>query len=251
MGLSLQRKNFHGRKVSLLGGLALGAVLPVCQAKLAFDQSEAAGARVAVAALGSAAAGFFDDASDQDTKNKTTKGLRGHFSALKEGRVSPGLIKMLALIATAFLATKPRRDLLDWGAEAGVIAGGANLLNLLDLRPGRALKVAALSGIAGLVPSKHEAYLPRTRRVLVNLGGIAASLPTDLREITMLGDTGANALGAAVAATWVQGRSRGVKLLALAVIAGLTLASEKVSFSKIIETTPALKAFDDLGRLPA
>ena len=67
----------------------------------------------------------------------------------------------------------------------------------------------------------------------------------------MLGDTGANALGAALGATWSQGRTTRTNLVTLAVIAALTLASEKISFSKVIDSHPVLKAGDNWGRLPA
>ena len=66
----------------------------------------------------------------------------------------------------------------------------------------------------------------------------------------MLGDTGANALGAALGATWVQGRSKTAKLAVLGVITALTLMSEKLSFSRLIEANPLLSRIDSWGRLP-
>jgi len=81
------------------------------------------------------------------------------------------------------------------------------------------------------------------------LGAAAGSLPPDLGEETMLGDCGANALGALIGTAYSARTGIAGKLLALAVIGGLTAASEKVSFTTAIERTPALKAIDDLGRL--
>jgi hypothetical protein len=46
----------------------------------------------------------------------------------------------------------------------------------------------------------------------------------------------------------VPGRAPRAALLAG--IVGLTLASEKVSFTKVIEATPGLRELDRLGRLP-
>lgn len=248
MSISWNRTNFHGRNVSLLGGIALAGMLAATHIINA-ARGDRYSARIALAAAGSAAAGFYDDMSDEQTRNKNTKGLHGHIGALKEGRLSPGLIKMFALITIGLWTAKPRRDLVDWVAEAGVIAGGANLVNLVDLRPGRALKVASLAALAGFVSVAGEKdNTARRWRALLNLENIAAAFPLDLREITMLGDAGANALGATLGATWAQGRTRGAKLVALIVIAALTLASEKVSFSKVIENTPWLKALDNLGR---
>jgi hypothetical protein len=63
----------------------------------------------------------------------------------------------------------------------------------------------------------------------------------------MLGDAGANAVGAmlGVAATALPRRAR---LTALAAVTGLTAASEKVSFTKVIERTGPLRWLDMLGR---
>ena len=66
----------------------------------------------------------------------------------------------------------------------------------------------------------------------------------------MLGDAGANALGAMLGAS-AAGLSRPTRIVLLAGIAGLTAASEKVSFTKVIERTPALRWLDLLGRRPA
>ena len=75
-------------------------------------------------------------------------------------------------------------------------------------------------------------------------------LPEDLGERAMLGDCGANALGAMLGAS-AAGLPRPARIALLAGIAGLTAASEKVSFTKVIERTPALRWLDMLGRRPA
>jgi len=118
--------------------------------------------------------------------------------------------------------------------SAFVVAGVANLLNLLDLRPGRALKVALLCA------------LPVSWVVLGTAFGL---LPWDLRERVMLGDGGANSLGAALGVALATV----LPLLALAAVAAvvvaLTLASERVSFTRVIERTPPLRWADRLGRV--
>ena len=126
---------------------------------------------------------------------------------------------------------------------AGVIAGTANLLNLLDLRPGRALKAGALLSVPLLSGSASGDAL-----IAGPMGAAAALLPDDLDEQIMLGDTGANAYGAllglaAITRTGIAGRAA-----LLAAIAGLTAVSEKVSFTAVIESTPGLRELDALGR---
>ena len=67
----------------------------------------------------------------------------------------------------------------------------------------------------------------------------------------MLGDCGANALGAGVATAGAATLPRPARLLALAGVVALNLASERVSFTSVIERTPWLRALDQLGREPS
>ena len=130
-------------------------------------------------------------------------------------------------------------------AAGTVVAGTANLLNLLDLRPGRALKVALLTG-------GHLAVRPGPGGAIVagGLGAATALLPEDLGERSMLGDCGANALGALVGcgiAAWA-GAPR--LYAAAAALVAVTAASERISFTQVIGSTPGLRELDRLGRRP-
>ena len=126
---------------------------------------------------------------------------------------------------------------------AGVIAGTANLVNLLDLRPGRALKAGVLIG-APLAVGRGGGVAAGT------LGAGAALLPADLGEDVMLGDAGANALGALLGVALAARTGPVGRAVALTVLAALTAASEKVSFTKVIQDTPWLRELDALGRRP-
>ena len=96
-----------------------------------------------MAGAGAAAFGGYDDlAGDGDRR-----GFRGHLGALAQGEVTTGAVKLggigaAGLVAAAVLGGGPA----DLAINAGLVAGGANLLNLFDLRPGRAIKVALASG---------------------------------------------------------------------------------------------------------
>jgi hypothetical protein len=83
------------------------------------------------------------------------------------------------------------------------------------------------------------------------IGAGAALLPADLGEQAMLGDAGANALGAVLGTAAAAGLSRRARIAMLAGITGLTAASEVVSFTKVIQRTPPLHWLDMLGRRPA
>ena len=136
-------------------------------------------------------------------------------------------------------ATAALGDLL---LDSVLVAGTSNLVNLFDLRPGRALKV-------GLIGAATVAAAGAPAQAAAVVGPVAASLPADLAELDMLGDSGANALGGVVGVGLTQA-SRPVRLAVAAAVVGLTLASEKVSFSRVIERTSALSALDAWGRRP-
>lgn len=236
------RTNHRGGKVSLLAGPALAAAVTV---------TAYAGARPAVrlaalvATLASGAVGVYDDLAGATSTQAADKGFAGHLAALRHGRVSAGLVK-LAVVGAAGLAAGVRvgRDPLDRLVSGGVVAGTANLLNLLDLRPGRAIKAAGLIG-APLLTGPDGALLAGP------LGAAAALLRHDLAERVMLGDGGANSLGAALGLRLARSGGPNRRRMILAVLVALTAASEKVSFTRVIENTPGLRELDAFGRRPA
>jgi hypothetical protein len=135
--------------------------------------------------------------------------------------------------------------LADVAASGALVASSANLVNLLDLRPGRALKAATLvAAPLGLGPTGGAGAGAAV------LGVVGAAMDQDLAEADMLGDGGANALGATLGTAVVLGAPRPVRLAALAVVVALTVASEKVSFTRVIERTPVLREVDGWGRRP-
>ncbi|MEW2385716.1 hypothetical protein AB0873_27000 [Micromonospora sp. NPDC047707] len=256
-GPALERTNFRGRTVTLAAGPALAAGAAAAGAFGA--ASGAAGGAALVAGLGAGAVGLYDDVVGARPEQKAAKGFAGHLAALREGRVTAGLVKIVGvgaagLGAAALLAADPtvarhrrrqRQGAVGRGVDvllgAGVIAGTANLLNLLDLRPGRALKSGLLVG-APLLPG------PQGGIAAGAVGAAAGLLPADLGEDVMLGDSGANALGALLGVTLAARTGPVGRAGLLAVLAGLTAASEKVSFTQVIQRTPGLRELDALGR---
>ncbi len=246
------RVNHRGEPVTLLEGPAavagaIAATALTCAASGA-PRGRLAPALCAVG-FGAGAFGMLDDLLGSGKR----RGLRGHLGALRDGEVTTGAVKLAGLAATgavgACLLGHQGGSRLDCAVNAGLIAGGANLLNLFDLRPGRAIKVAALS--AGLI-SAASAVADRSAdgvaAVAAPVGAALAVLPEDLGERAMLGDTGANCLGAMLgvaAAATLPGPARIGLLTAIIALTGL---SEKVSFTKVIARTPALNWLDMLGR---
>jgi UDP-GlcNAc:undecaprenyl-phosphate/decaprenyl-phosphate GlcNAc-1-phosphate transferase len=237
-----ERKNHRGEPVTLLegpayvaaaaGALALAPGLPL--------QVRTAGV---LAAAGAGALGAYDDLSGSGDR----RGFKGHLSALAQGQVTTGAAKIVGIGATGLLAGALVRDrLVDKVLAGAVVAGTANLVNLLDLRPGRAVKVGLLLGVPVVVGSG-----PAAPAAAVACGAGAALLPEDLGERAMLGDAGANAMGAVLGVAAVAWASRPGLVARVAALVALTLASEKVSFSKVIDQVGPLRALDQLGRRPA
>jgi hypothetical protein len=253
-GKSWDRTNHRGEPITLLEGPA------VAIGSIAGAMAAGGGTRdriaLAVAGAGAAAFGSYDDLAG----NGVRKGFRGHLGALRAGELTTGAVKVAGIGATglaAALIAGPSADVssADGGASAplavadmlinaGLVAGGANLMNLFDLRPGRAIKVALLAG--GLLAPWHRGRAAAA----APLSAAAALLPEDLGERSMLGDAGANALGAMLGAAAASTLPRPARLGVLAVVVGLTAASEKVSFTKVIERTGPLRRLDMLGRRP-
>jgi UDP-N-acetylmuramyl pentapeptide phosphotransferase/UDP-N-acetylglucosamine-1-phosphate transferase len=245
-GAPWRRSNYAGRPVTLLGGPALAAAATVTSVLGA-----PAGSRAAAAVVGavSGVVGGYDDLAGARPEQAGDKGLAGHLRALRAGRVSAGAVKVAgigAAAATAALLLPRSRGpagLADAVLTTGLVAGTANLVNLLDLRPGRAGKAVVLAAVAGL--GGRAGGL-----VAGPLGAAAAVLPDDLGERVMLGDCGANAAGALVGLRLAAMPSRAARAGLLSAVVALTLASERISFTKVIESTPGLRDLDRLGRLP-
>ena len=150
---------------------------------------------------------------------------RGFAAHLRAGGTT-GVLKLVAIPLVGLAATRKLSGAL-------LVGLAANLLNQLDTRPGRALKAYLLGALV--------AHAPVAKAVLL--------LPYDLRERTMLGDTGANALGAMLGLSSVSRLTGRGRWLAIGALAGLTLLGERRSLGSMIESTPGLSWLDRLGRV--
>lgn len=240
------RTNHQGAPVSLLEGPSVAAGLTV-GALLASGSGRSALGH-ATATVGALTFGLVDDLAE-DTSTRS-KGLRGHLSAARHGTLTTGGLKVLGIGATglvaAALAPSPAgrgtaRALTDVAVDGALVAAAANLANLLDLRPGRALKAGSAAALLLSATSSSGAA-----GAVVGASGAAAQ--ADLAGTDMLGDSGANALGALLGSAVVQGTSRPVRAAVLGALVALTVVSERVSFSQVIARTPWLDAVDRWGR---
>ncbi|MET8772155.1 hypothetical protein [Streptomyces sp. NPDC004658] len=198
-----QRTNHAGRAVGLYAGpaAALGAAVAAGRVR------PVAG----FAVLAAGACGAYDDLAGDHRR-----GFRAHLRALRDGEVTSGAVKLAGISAAGLVAGALMRERpLDKLLGGVVIAGAAHLVNLLDVRPGRAAGAVLVLGAPGLVREG-----PGARLAAGAMGAAAALLPDDLGERVMLGDTGAHALGAALGAAVVAGNGRaGLLAHAVALVA--------------------------------
>jgi UDP-N-acetylmuramyl pentapeptide phosphotransferase/UDP-N-acetylglucosamine-1-phosphate transferase len=248
------RVNYRGRTVPTAGGLVLALSLLAVEAGRVVlgvagvgDRQSLSAARLAVvlAVVGLSLVGLADDLVGDRGGDR---GFRGHLRALAKGRLTTGGAKIVGGVAVAVLAvamaTSPG-SLGRLAADAALVALAANLGNLLDRAPGRAAKSAIVGFVVLAVATRASRSLTE---VAVLIGGTLGLLLDDLHERVMLGDTGANALGAALGLGVVLAAGSTVRLVVLVVLLLANGASEMVSFTDVIERTPPLRALDDIGR---
>ncbi|HEU4480974.1 MAG TPA: hypothetical protein VFS18_03740, partial [Actinomycetota bacterium] len=187
------------------------------------------------------AAGAWDDRRGEERP----RGFKGHLGAVATGSLTGGLVKLVAGGIAGLVA-----GALTGGGAGSVVATGlmvaltANLVNLLDRAPGRALKFAGLLYVPALLLAPAQwatatAGLP---------AGILLLGPFDLKERAMLGDAGAHPLGGLIGLGLALGLSGAVEVVVLVVLVALNLASEKWSFSRLIDRSSLLHTLDMLGR---
>jgi hypothetical protein len=248
------RENFRGRQLPTAVGVLVALVAVVVDAATAVavasgaepDDAAVAGLRlVTVAALGFALLGLLDDLGGAGESG----GFRGHLRSLASGRLTTGAIKLFggAAVGVVVVSVREPESLGRVLTDGALVALAANLGNLFDRAPGRTTKVALLALVVLVVAAGAEPVLAGVALVVGAGGGL---LPADLGERLMLGDAGANVLGAALGLGVVLACAPVTRTVVLVVVAILNLASERVSFSRVIAAVPPLRAADGFGRQP-
>ncbi|QYJ14684.1 hypothetical protein Rxycam_00486 [Rubrobacter xylanophilus DSM 9941] len=232
-----RRPNHATRPVPTAAGLAF---LPIILVTLVVSSFSDLPLWVPAYLLLAGLVGFADDAMG----GKEARGFGGHLRALGRGRLTGGQVKVVGIGGGAVVVGVVLYGVsLSALAAAFLLAGFANLANLLDVRPGRAFKFlglfvpvlaigggGVLAGVAGV------------------LGGAASLFYFDLRGRIMLGDAGAAVWGAVVGCLVVARGPGWVWWAAGAAVLGLTLVAEFYSISGIIREVGALRRFDQWGR---
>ncbi|MFM7322573.1 MAG: hypothetical protein ACKO5K_13760 [Armatimonadota bacterium] len=233
--LGWMRPNHQGKTVPAVEGI--GVVFTVVVAMLAIGKPSGA---ALIAGFG--AIGLLDDLRG----DRTHGGFRGHVAALLEGKLTTGLVKLVLLPAGA----------LVWGIAtlgpgygraipgAILVAGAANLVNLLDTRAGRARCLGGLIVVPALVnmlrSGNGAAWVEIGLLLLATMPGFLR----DRRGVGMLGDTGANALGAVLAWAVVRWCPTTVMAGSMVVVVFLNIVAERISFHRLLTSTPGIRVID-------
>lgn len=256
-GPAFERTNHRGHPVVTAAGIALPVALVIVEGGRALAVAfgvldrhhegglDAARAVTMVVALGFGLLGVVDDLVGVGDR----RGFRGHVAALVKGRLTSGGLKLLGGATLALAVARPAGGGTGAGlvADAALIALSANLGNLLDRAPGRVLKSSVVAFAVLVVLTGFERRLVAPGVVVG--AGIGLVLD-DLHERAMLGDAGANVLGAVVGLGVVLACAPSTRHAVLIAVVALNLLSEVVSFSRVIAAVPPLRAIDMLGRRP-
>jgi UDP-N-acetylmuramyl pentapeptide phosphotransferase/UDP-N-acetylglucosamine-1-phosphate transferase len=248
----LMRQNYRRVVVPTAGGILIIASALVVESGRstlgAFNLGDPPGRNparplVLFACFGFGLLGLIDDLLGDNS----ARGFLGHLGALVRGKLTTGALKIIGGAAVALvLAASPGfitgKRLV---ADALLIALAANLANLLDRAPGRTIKWALVAYIPfAVVAGTGEVAMA----VAPVMGAALGVLGDDVRERIMLGDTGANVLGAVLGLGIVLDIGRGSRNAILVVLVVLNVAAELVSFSSLIDRFAPLRAVDRLGR---
>jgi UDP-GlcNAc:undecaprenyl-phosphate GlcNAc-1-phosphate transferase len=195
---------------------------------------------------GMALLGFIDDRWG----NRTVTGLKGHIRKfIIEGEITTGFVKAFGGLLLGFLV--PRVILAQPWQEALLsgfnIALSANLLNLLDLRPGRAgalflLSASCLTAVAYF--KRTDPFIPPL--VFIVIPALVVH-ERDARARVMLGDTGSNLLGGALGLAFILAfPTLPAHISLLMVLVVIHLIAERYSLTKLIEQNALLRRLDRL-----
>jgi len=237
------KSNYRGRSVApALGPALLLAYLSTAVAAIWLEDDRIPWLQVTVLFVGVSLYGLWDDFMEE-----TTSGFKGHLKVGLKGALSAGLLKVITalLVALLFIGALPLTLTLSIIALLAILLS-ANGVNLLDRRPGRALKVFFFLGLLLIFIADSAAGV-----AVLLLPIMAAALvlaPFDFSAEGMLGDCGANLLGAVLGVGAVLFMNPAGQLLFVAAWGVVNIVSERVSFSTIVEENRILHYLDTLGR---
>ncbi|NMA55365.1 MAG: glycosyltransferase [Firmicutes bacterium] len=176
------------------------------------------------------------------------RGLKGHFRALLSGQLTTGSLKAGGgLTCSLLISSFKSNSLAEIIVNTLALALFTNLLNLLDLRPGRAIKFyLGLAAVTAFRTRLSGPILP----ALPFIGAVIGYFPYDLRAQAMMGDAGSNMLGISAGILILGQLDYQQRLIALLLLIMLHIIADTYSFSRLITRSRILTFLDHLGTRP-
>ena len=239
------RPNYKGEMIPVSMGIVFLPMLIINGIIVAFFTVDAISLLCLFLFIFGMMAMFFAGIIDDTIGNRDVSGLKGHFKSLFKGKLTTGGFKALfGGFVGLIISVSISKDLVDIIVNTLIIALSTNLMNLFDLRPGRAIKVylvimitifCTLTGYIKILP-------------LLILPNVLAYFNFDLKAKAMMGDTGSNVLGISIGILMAFGYTLYVRIGWLVFLVLIHLLTEEFSLTKIIEKNKVLNFIDRLGR---
>ncbi|MGI5921340.1 MAG: hypothetical protein ACOX6I_06360 [Syntrophomonadaceae bacterium] len=186
--------------------------------------------------------GFIDDMLGQ----RDTLGFKGHLGSLARGKLTTGGLKalgggMIAFFLSLFIAG----NTIDIIINTLVMALFTNMLNLLDLRPGRAVK-----GFIFFVVLLVVLAAARVDWLILAplFGAVLYYFRLDLKAQVMMGDAGSNVLGLALGFIAATNLNQVTRIGILVFLIAIHIYTEKYSLTDTINRVRLLRVIDQMGR---
>ncbi|HEY0828733.1 MAG TPA: hypothetical protein VGE40_11595 [Bacilli bacterium] len=194
---------------------------------------------------------FFAGWLDDSRGDRSIKGFKGHLLKWKKDKnISTGLLKagttgLLSLWAVIETGNPWVLSVVQFL----LLALMTNAINLLDLRPGRALKgFLGVSTVTLLLAFSIGTLYISVKLLFPVIIGAILLYSRDVKEETMLGDAGANFLGFAAGFSIVSTTPIWFQVVILILLVTMHWIGEHHSLTKMFERNRILNWFDQLGR---
>ncbi|QXM06079.1 glycosyl transferase [Crassaminicella indica] len=238
------KSNYKGENIPVGMGLIF---IPVVTVNVIFLLSWINGSRIIygiIFLIGILAMGF-SGLLDDLLGNRSVTGLKGHFKKMLKLELTTGGFKAAFGGLIAFtISMIISKDIIDIFINTLIVALFTNFINLLDLRPGRALKGFLVTGVILVISPINEIFC---FLLLGLIGSSLAYIPYDLKAKSMMGDVGSNILGISLGIVSIS-LSFPVRMIILGFLILLHLYTEKYSLTETIQRVKILKYFDEIGR---
>lgn len=242
-------KNYRSKQVYNCGGLFLSFNLViVCSFILCVNfflfktETDISILVLIIGTFSASLTGYIDDNS-----NDKVKGLSGHIKSLRNNILTSGIIKAFTGVLTSLIICFVcRYSGYNFLINFLIIPLSQNFINLLDLRPARAIKAYSAFSIM-LLP-----FMFNNNIYLYALVSIAISLlfymPHELNETLILGDTGSNLLGIILGIIIASINNLLPRIVLLIFFIIVQIYAERKSINLLIERHYVLKLIDMVGR---